>query len=86
MQVQLLSCRNWPLVVMAPMVESLSQLALAVMIGVCPRTAQVRVTVGFRLKPLSSRKTRVAPCSTFFFQPGERLLDLGWPQSLDGFE
>lgn len=57
------------------MVESLSQLALARMMGVCPRTAQVRVTVGFRLKPLSSRKTRVAPCSTFFFQTGERVLD-----------
>jgi len=73
-------------VVIAPMVESLSQLALAVMIGVCPRTAQVRVTVGFRLKPLSSRKTRVAPCATFFFQLGERLLNPGLNSLLIAFQ
>lgn len=68
------------MVVMAPRVESLSQAAFVRRIGVCPRGAQVRVTVGFRLKPLSSRKTRVAPCSTFFFQLRERVLD----PSLDG--
>ncbi len=72
--------------VMAWVVESLSQLALARRIGVCPRGAQVRVTVGWRLKPLSSTKARVAPCSTFFFQPGERVLDPGLNNLLISFQ
>lgn len=79
-------CRKWPVEEMAPMVESLSQLALAWMIGVWPRTDQVRITVGFRLKPLSSRKTRVAPCSTFFFQLGERLLNPSLNRLLIAFQ
>ncbi len=74
-------CKNCPVVVIAPMVETLSHLTLALRMGVCPQVAQVRVTVGFRLKPTSSTNTSVSPSSTFFFQrwdgglqPGEHRL------------
>ena len=50
------------------MVETLSQLALPNTTGVWPRSAQVCLTVPFKLKPTSSTNTSVWPAFHFFFQ------------------
>ncbi len=52
------------------MVDTLSQQCVDTNTGVCPQGAQVRVTVGFKLKPTSSMKTNVSPASTFFSNSG----------------
>jgi len=52
------------------MAESLSRLNQWESCGVCPLGAQVRLTVGVRENPLSSRKTRWAPSRSAFFYMG----------------
>ncbi|CAM4085262.1 hypothetical protein DEFR109230_19795 [Deinococcus frigens] len=58
--------KKCPSDVMAPIVESLSQLAGSVTRGVTPLIAHVRLLTPLSENPTSSRETRVAPSATFF--------------------
>ena len=59
-------CKNFPVVVTAPITDRCSHRNFVGTLGVCPFRAHVLATVVLRLKPLSSRQTSVTPSSTFF--------------------